>query len=102
MRLSREIASEPGASHLIERKGIIGKNLLLRGQPMSPETKKELEQHVQAISKILYAEADQSQLTSLSDIEMTIRRQVQENVSPYIGSFLSKMPLTPPQDTHER
>ena len=68
---------------------------------MSPETKKELEEHVQAISKILYAEADQSQLTSLSAIEMTIRRQMQENVSPHIGSFLSKMQPTPPQDTHE-
>ena len=68
---------------------------------MSPETKKELEEHVQAISKILYAEADQSQLTSLSAIEMTIRRQMQENVSSHIGSFLSKMQPTPPQDTHE-
>ncbi len=67
---------------------------------MSPEAKKELEQHVQAISKILYAEADPSQLNSLSDIEMTIRRQLQENVSPHIGSFLSKMQPTPPQDTH--
>ena len=66
---------------------------------MSPEAKKELEEHVQAISKILYAEADQSQLTSLSAIEMTIRRQLQENVSPQIGSFLSKMQPTAPQDT---
>ena len=50
---------------------------------MSPEARKELEQHMQAISKILYAEADQSHFTSLSEIEMTIRRQLHHGSKHY-------------------
>ena len=68
---------------------------------MTPEVKKELDRHVQAISKLLYDDADQSKLSTLSEIEVMVRQQLQEQVSPQIGSFLSKILQTPPQDTLE-
>jgi hypothetical protein len=68
---------------------------------MSPEAKKELEQHVQAISKLLYENADKSKLSTLSEIEVMVRQQIQEQVSPQIGSFLSKILQMPLQDTLE-
>jgi hypothetical protein len=40
---------------------------------MSPEAKQELEQHVQAIAKLLYEDANPSQLSTLSEIEKTVR-----------------------------
>ena len=57
--------------------------------PMTPEEKRALDQHVEAIAKILYADADQSQMTNLGQIEAGIRAQLQEHVSPQIGVFLS-------------
>ena len=57
---------------------------------MSPEAKKELEHHVQAISKLLYEDADKSKLSTFSEIEVMVRQQLQEQVSPQIGSFYPK------------
>ena len=49
---------------------------------MTPEEKIALDQHVQAIAKILYADADKSQMTNLGEIEAGIRAQLQSHVSP--------------------
>jgi hypothetical protein len=57
---------------------------------MTPEEKIALDQHVQAIAKILYADADKSQMTNLGQIEAGIRAQIQEHVSPQLGVFLSQ------------
>lgn len=57
---------------------------------MSPEEKIALDQHVQAIAKILYADADKSQMTNLGQIEAGIRAQIQNHVSPQLGVFLSQ------------
>ena len=57
---------------------------------MTPEEKANLDQHVQAIAKILYADADKSQMTNLGEIEAGIRVQLQEHVSPQLGVFLSQ------------
>ena len=57
---------------------------------MTPEEKADLDQHVQAIAKILYADADKSQMTTLGEIEAGIRTQLQEHVSPQLGVFLSQ------------
>lgn len=57
---------------------------------MTPEEKQALDKHVQAIAKILYADADQSQMTNLGEIEAVIRNQLQEHVSPQLGVFLSQ------------
>jgi hypothetical protein len=58
---------------------------------MTPEQKQSLDKHVQAIAEILYAEADQSQMTNLGEIEGVIREQLQEHVSPKLGVFLSQV-----------
>jgi hypothetical protein len=57
---------------------------------MTPEEKQALDKHVQAIAKILYADADQSQMTNLGEIEAVIRDQLQEHISPQLGVFLSQ------------
>jgi hypothetical protein len=57
---------------------------------MTPEQKASLDQHVQAIAKILYADADQSQMKTLEGIEVSVRAQLQKHVSPQLGVFLSK------------
>jgi len=57
---------------------------------MTPEEKIALDQHVQAIAKILYADADKSQMTNLGQIESGIRAQIQNHVSPQLGVFLSQ------------
>lgn len=58
---------------------------------MTPEQKQALDEHVQAIAEILYAEADKSQMTNLGEIETVIREQLQEHVSPQLGVFLSEV-----------
>jgi hypothetical protein len=69
---------------------------------MTPEEKAELDQHVQAIAKILYADADKSQMSTLGDIETGIRAQLQEHVSPQLGVFLSQKLQARAMDTSER
>jgi hypothetical protein len=54
----------------------------------------ELEERLQAcldeLAKILYKMADKSQLNDLSDVEITVRGQILEHVSPRVALFLSK------------
>jgi len=69
---------------------------------MTPEEKQTLDQHVQAIAKILYADADKSQMTNLGEIEGVIRDQLLEHVSPQLGFFLSQASLEQAQDTPAR
>jgi hypothetical protein len=58
---------------------------------MTPEKKQALEKHIQEIAKILYSDADKSRMTNLAEIEVVIREQVQEHVSPQLGVFLSQV-----------
>jgi hypothetical protein len=57
---------------------------------MTPIEKAQIDAHVQAIAKILYADADKSQMSNLGQIEAGIRAQIQEHVSPHLGVFLSQ------------
>jgi hypothetical protein len=66
---------------------------------MTPEQKQVLDEHVQAIAEILYAEADKSQMTNLGEIETVIREQLQEHVSPQMGVFLSEVLQAQAADT---
>lgn len=66
---------------------------------MTPEEKQELDQHVQAIAKLLYKDADRSRMTNLGEIEVVIREQLQEHVSPQLGVFLSRASQALPMDT---
>lgn len=66
---------------------------------MTPAAQQELDRHVQAIAKLLYADANIRELKSLNDIEVTIRNQVQTHVTPQIGLFLSKALPVAQKDT---
>lgn len=57
---------------------------------MTPEQKQALEEHVQAIAKILYENTSPERLTSLAGIEEAVRSQMQKHVMPEVGVFLSK------------
>lgn len=66
---------------------------------MTPAEKAQLDEHVQAIAKLLYADADKSKMTNLGQIEAGIRAQLQEHVSPQLGIFLSQKLLAQIADT---
>lgn len=59
---------------------------------MTPDQKRQLDTHVQAIAQLLYNDAQGKGLSvdSLRDIEQTVRVQLQEHVSPEVGNFLCK------------
>ncbi len=56
---------------------------------MTPEKQKALEEHIEAIAKILYEESKPEQLESLAKIEATVRDKTLEHITPQIGFFLS-------------
>jgi hypothetical protein len=61
---------------------------------MTPEDKERIEKCTAEISAILYQNAkakDAKQLTTLAGIEIAVREQVLEHVSPKVGIFLSKI-----------
>lgn len=64
-----------------------GVKSMSRGKRMTPEEKQNLDEHVQAIAKILYGDADKSKMTNLGEMEVVIRQQLQEHVSPQLGVF---------------
>lgn len=66
---------------------------------MTPEEKQALDKHVQAIAKLLYADADKSQMTNLGELEAVVRDKLQEYVSPQVGVFLSQALLAQAMDT---
>jgi hypothetical protein len=57
---------------------------------MNPEQEQALQDHVQAIAKILYAATPPEQLTTLGGIEQAVREQMQKHVMPEVGIFLSQ------------
>lgn len=58
---------------------------------MTPEQQQALQEHIQAIAKILYEDTPSEQLTSLGGIEQAVRSQMQKHVMPEVGVFLSKL-----------
>ena len=57
---------------------------------MTPEQQKELNEHLKAIAKILYAEAPPDSVKNLEGIEETIRAQTLQYINPQLAFFLSK------------
>jgi len=60
---------------------------------MTPEDKERLETCTREIAEILYRNAeakDAEQLKTLEGIEIAVREEMLENVSPKMGIFLSK------------
>jgi hypothetical protein len=57
---------------------------------MNPEKQAELKQHLDAIAKLLYEEADPAELTTLEGIEKNVRAQAQKHVLPQLGFFYQR------------
>jgi hypothetical protein len=57
---------------------------------MTPEQEQALQEHVQAIAKILYEDTPPEQLKTLGGIEQAVREQLQKHVMPVVGVFLSQ------------
>jgi hypothetical protein len=57
---------------------------------MTPSERKKLQACLREASEILYKNADPDSLKTLEDIEIAVREQVLENVSPEIALFLLK------------
>lgn len=57
---------------------------------MTPEQEQELQEHIQAIAKILYEDTTPEKLKSLAGIEEAVRSQMHKHVMPKVGVFLSK------------
>lgn len=57
---------------------------------MTPEEEQAVAYHVRELAKLLYKDADASRMTSLGEIEATVREQVQKHVTPEMGIFLLK------------
>jgi hypothetical protein len=66
---------------------------------MTPEDKKALNEHLQAIAKILHEDADSQEMQTLAQIERVVRDKIQEHVAPEIGVFLSKSKVVQQKDT---
>ena len=69
---------------------------------MTPEQEQALQEHVQAIAKILYEDTPPEQLRTLGGIEQAVRGQMQKHVMPAVGVFLSQRSQTRQQDARAR
>ena len=54
---------------------------------MNPEQQQVLQEHIQAMAKILYDDTPPEQLTSLAGIEEAVCTQMQKHVMPEVGVF---------------
>lgn len=57
---------------------------------MTPSERKKLQACLREAGEILYKNTDTESLETLEDIEIAVREQILENVSPQIALFLSK------------
>jgi hypothetical protein len=54
---------------------------------LSVEVKAKLEEHLIAVSQILYEHTEESDLESFESIEREVRAQLLETVAPRVGEF---------------
>ncbi len=68
---------------------------------MTEEERQELKQCSRRIAELLYQEAVEQQqpVSNLGEIEVTVRSQLQEYVSPTIGPFFAKPQAEAAKDT---
>lgn len=57
---------------------------------MTPEKEAALQEHIQAIAKILYEDTCIEESATLAEIEQTVHRQIQKHVIPEVGVLLAK------------
>lgn len=65
---------------------------------MTPEQEQALQEHIQAIAKILYEDTPPEELKTLAGIEQAVRAQMQKHVMPEVGVFLSQQRQERPSD----
>lgn len=65
---------------------------------MDTDKQAQIKAHARAIAALLYEDSDPEQLQTLAGIEVAVRSQILEQVSPEIGLFLSKQRAAPKQD----
>ncbi len=68
---------------------------------MTPEQERALQQHIQAIAKILYDDTPPEELKTLAGIEQAVRSQMQRHVMPQVGVFLSQQRQGQQRDTKD-
>ncbi len=68
---------------------------------MTPEDAKRLDACVQEIAAILCKDTPSEHLASLESLELTVRQQVIEHISPQGALFLSAPALRPPVGANE-
>ena len=68
---------------------------------MTPEQEKALQEHIQAIAKILYEDTPSEELKTLTGIEQAVRSQMQRHVMPQVGVFLSQQRQGQQPDTND-
>lgn len=70
---------------------------------MTPKQKQQLQTHVTEIAKLLHADtaAQGMKMSTLTEIEKTVRIQLLTHVSPEIGIFLSTLAPSQTPDTPE-
>ena len=56
---------------------------------MNSEQQQTVKEHVEAIAAILYADCEPGSLKTLEDIEVAVKSQVLNHITPQIGIFLS-------------
>jgi hypothetical protein len=54
---------------------------------MTPKEQKEIQEHVKAISKILYRNTPKESLETFESIERIVREKILTEVTPQIGEF---------------
>lgn len=68
---------------------------------MTPEQEKALQEHIQAIAKILYDDTSPEGLKTLGGIEQAVRSLLQRHVMPQVGVFLSQQQQGQQRDTDD-
>jgi hypothetical protein len=68
---------------------------------MTPEQERALQEHIQAIAKILYDDTPPEELKTLAGIEQAVRSQMQRHVMPQVGVFLSQQRQGQQRDTKD-
>ncbi len=68
---------------------------------MTPEQERALQEHIQAIAKILYDDTRPEELKTLAGIEQAVRSQMQRHVMPQVGVFLSQQRQGQQRDTKD-
>lgn len=58
-------------------------------ESLSPEAQAELQEHLEAAARILYAHTEPEKLKDFENIEWEVRTQILQQVAPRIGEFFS-------------